>query len=81
MKTKDPQRIAYFCDRNPKVLREASPVNLIPQIDVFTENGYTKEEMKTILTYNTLAHHLKCQDATLVQITQNFLVFPITILT
>lgn len=31
MKTKDPQRIAYFCDREPKVLREASPVNLIPK--------------------------------------------------
>ena len=31
MKTKDPQRIAYFCDREPKVLREASPINLIPK--------------------------------------------------
>ena len=34
MKTKDPQRIAYFCDREPKVLREASPINLIPKKDV-----------------------------------------------
>lgn len=30
-RTKDAQRIAYFCDRDPKVLREASPVNLIPK--------------------------------------------------
>ena len=34
MKTKDAQRIAYFCDRNPKVLREASPINLIPKKNV-----------------------------------------------
>lgn len=34
MKTKDPQRIAYFCDRDPKVLREASPINLIPKKNV-----------------------------------------------
>ena len=34
MKTKDAQRIAYFCDRDPKVLREASPINLIPKKNV-----------------------------------------------
>ncbi|TWV15201.1 alpha/beta hydrolase [Bacteroidaceae bacterium HV4-6-C5C] len=34
MKTKDPQRIAYFCNRDPKVLREVSPVNLIPRNDI-----------------------------------------------
>ncbi len=34
MKTKDPQRIAYFCGRDPKVLRQASPVNLIPEKNV-----------------------------------------------
>lgn len=34
MKTKDPQRIAYFCDRDGKVLRQASPVNLIPKKNV-----------------------------------------------
>lgn len=34
MKTKDAQRIAYFCDRSPKVLRGASPVNLIPKKNV-----------------------------------------------
>ncbi|WP_295935734.1 alpha/beta hydrolase [uncultured Alistipes sp.] len=33
-KTKDRQRIAYFCDRDSKVLRNASPVNLIPKKDV-----------------------------------------------
>ena len=31
MNTIDPLRIAYFCDREPKVLREASPINLIPK--------------------------------------------------
>lgn len=31
MKTKDPQRIAYFCDRDSKVLHDASSVNLIPK--------------------------------------------------
>lgn len=30
-KTKDAQRIAYFCDRDPKVLRDASPISLIPK--------------------------------------------------
>lgn len=34
MKTKDAQRIAYFCDRDPKVLREASPLSLIPKKNV-----------------------------------------------
>lgn len=34
MKSKDPQRIAYFCDRDATVLRHASPVNLIPKKDV-----------------------------------------------
>ena len=33
-KTKDPQRIGYFCGRDPKVLREVSPVNLIPKKNV-----------------------------------------------
>lgn len=30
-RTKDPQRIAYFCDRDQRVLRDASPLNLIPK--------------------------------------------------
>ncbi len=30
-KTKDAQRIGYFCDRDPKILREASPIALIPK--------------------------------------------------
>ena len=42
MKTKDPQRIAYFCDREPKVLREASPINLIPKKDVPAAEGAIK---------------------------------------
>lgn len=34
VKTKDAQRIAYFCGREVKTLREASPVRLIPQTDI-----------------------------------------------
>jgi len=34
MKSKDPQRIAYFCNRDSKVLRQASPINLISKKDV-----------------------------------------------
>lgn len=30
-KTKNEERISYFCDRNPKVLSQASPINLIPK--------------------------------------------------
>ncbi len=30
-KTKDAQRIGYFCGRDPKILREASPIALIPK--------------------------------------------------
>ena len=33
----------------PKVYPYTIDLNVIPQIDVFTENGYTKEEMKMIL--------------------------------
>ncbi len=33
-KTKAPQRIGYFCGRDPEVLREVSPVNLIPKKNV-----------------------------------------------
>ena len=33
-KSKDEQRINYFCDRNPKVLNSASPINLIPKKNI-----------------------------------------------
>ena len=33
-KSKDEQRINYFCDRNPKVLHGASPINLIPKKNI-----------------------------------------------
>lgn len=33
-RSKDPQRIGYFCDRDPKVLHAASPVNLVPKKSV-----------------------------------------------
>lgn len=34
MKTKDAQRIAYFCNREPKILHETSPINLIPRDNI-----------------------------------------------
>jgi aspartate-semialdehyde dehydrogenase len=41
-----------FSERNgidgPKVYPYTIDLNVIPQIDVFTENGYTKEEMKMV---------------------------------
>ena len=41
-----------FERKNEKVIDKAYPyqidLNVIPQIDVFTENGYTKEEMKMV---------------------------------
>lgn len=33
-KTRDEQRIGYFCQRDPKVLSKASPINLIPKKNV-----------------------------------------------
>lgn len=30
-RTKDPQRIAYFCDRDPRILSEASPACIVPK--------------------------------------------------
>ncbi len=35
-------------DSEPKEFSHKMPFNVIPQIDVFQENGYTKEEMKMI---------------------------------
>ncbi len=48
-KTKDDQRIEYFCDRSPKVLREASPISLIPKknipaVQLFAGTGDTTVE-------------------------------------
>lgn len=34
MKTKNVERIAYFCDRDPKVLQAMSPINLIPKKNI-----------------------------------------------
>lgn len=34
MKTKDEQRIAYFCNRDQKVLHDCSPVNLVPKKNI-----------------------------------------------
>jgi len=35
-------------DYEPKAFNQQIALNVIPQIDVFTENGYTKEEMKMV---------------------------------
>ena len=36
------------------IFQKYTDLNLIPQIDVFLENGYTKEEMKMILETNKI---------------------------
>ena len=33
-RSKDEQRIAYFCNRDPKILREASPASIVPKKQV-----------------------------------------------
>ncbi len=38
----------------PEVFTKPMPFNVIPQIDVFQDNGYTKEEMKMILETNKI---------------------------
>ena len=35
-----------------KVFAHPLPYNIIPHIDVFQENAYTKEEMKVLLSYH-----------------------------
>jgi aspartate-semialdehyde dehydrogenase len=35
-------------DAEPKAFKHQIALNVIPQIDVFTDNGYTKEEMKMV---------------------------------
>ncbi|MHC1682312.1 MAG: aspartate-semialdehyde dehydrogenase [Clostridiaceae bacterium] len=40
----------------PKKFQYPIAYNVIPQIDVFTENGYTKEEMKMILETQKILH-------------------------
>ncbi|MGB9791506.1 MAG: aspartate-semialdehyde dehydrogenase [Thermacetogeniaceae bacterium] len=41
---------------NPKVFPYQIAFNLIPHIDVFWENGYTKEEMKMVLETRKILH-------------------------
>lgn len=52
-----------ICNKNSKVIPEIFPVqianNVIPHIDVFYDNGYTKEEMKMV--YET--HKIMCDDS------------------
>ncbi|SHK44154.1 aspartate-semialdehyde dehydrogenase [Thermocrinis minervae] len=44
------------CIPEPKALPKRIAFNVIPQIDVFTENGYTKEEMKMLNETRKILH-------------------------
>jgi len=43
-------------DSEHKVFNQQIALNVIPQIDVFTENGYTKEEMKMVNETTKIMH-------------------------
>lgn len=54
------EQVKAWCeDRDvphPKALPKKIAFNIIPQIDVFTENGYTKEEMKMLNETRKIMH-------------------------
>lgn len=52
-KTKNEERIGYFCDRAPKVLQQASPINLIPK----------KNAPTTMLVCGTCDVTVECQQS------------------
>ncbi|MBQ9203986.1 MAG: alpha/beta hydrolase [Prevotella sp.] len=52
-KTKDEQRIGYFCQRDPKVLRQCSPIELIPK----------KQAPATMLVCGTCDVTVECQQS------------------
>lgn len=52
-KTKNEERIRYFCDRNAKVLSQASPINLIPK----------KNAPTTMLVCGTCDVTVECQQS------------------
>ena len=43
-------------DYTPDAFKKPIPFNVIPQIDVFCENGYTKEEMKVVNETKKILH-------------------------
>lgn len=54
------EQVKAWCDGRelpePKALPRRIAFNVIPQIDVFTENGYTKEEMKMLNETKKIMH-------------------------
>lgn len=52
-KTKNEERIRYFCDRNAKVLSQASPINLIPK----------KNAPASMLVFGTCDVTVECQQS------------------
>lgn len=44
-------------DVTPEKFVHSLPFNLFPHIDVFLDNGYTKEEMKMVLEARKIMHH------------------------
>jgi len=51
-----------------KVFNQQIALNIIPQIDVFTENGYTKEEMKMVNETTKIMHKEIALSATCVRV-------------
>lgn len=55
-------------DSEHKVFNQQIALNVIPQIDVFTENGYTKEEMKMVHETTKIMHKDIALSATCVRV-------------
>lgn len=55
-------------DSKHKVFNQQIALNVIPQIDVFTENGYTKEEMKMVNETTKIMHKQIPLSATCVRV-------------
>ena len=66
------QMQAFFAftlsDAEHKAFNQQIALNVIPQIDVFTENGYTKEEMKMVNETNKIMHSEFAVSATCVRV-------------
>jgi aspartate-semialdehyde dehydrogenase len=55
-------------DAEPKAFKHQIALNVIPQIDVFTDNGYTKEEMKMVNETVKIMHKQVQLSATCVRV-------------
>ncbi len=66
------QMQAFFAftlsDAEHKAFNQQIALNVIPQIDVFTENGYTKEEMKMVNETTKIMHKDVALSATCVRV-------------